>query len=55
MNTEVEHVLVLTTCPGTISAKKIAQTLVHEKLSACVNIVPERMEGPLGGSRKARN
>ena len=28
------------TCPGSITAKKIAQDLVTEKLAACVNIVP---------------
>ena len=36
-----QHILVITTCPGTISAKKIAQDLVTEKLAACVNIIPE--------------
>lgn len=40
MNDDVKHILVLSTCPGSISAKKIAQNLVTEKLAACVNIVP---------------
>ncbi len=33
-------ILVLSTCPGSISAKKIAQELVSDKLAACVNIIP---------------
>lgn len=41
MRKTVQHILVLTTCPGSISAKKIAQDLVMEKLAACVNILPE--------------
>jgi periplasmic divalent cation tolerance protein len=40
MTDEAQHILVLSTCPGSISAKKIAQDLVSEKLAACVNIVP---------------
>ena len=40
MSDEEKYILVLTTCPGSISAKKIAQNLVVEKLAACVNIVP---------------
>ncbi len=40
MKKKTEYLLVLTTCPGSISAKKIAQDLVTEKLAACVNIVP---------------
>lgn len=40
MSKDVKHILVLSTCPGTISAKKIAQDLVTEKLAACVNIIP---------------
>ena len=40
MSEEVQHLIVLSTCPGSISAKKIAQDLVAEKLAACVNIVP---------------
>lgn len=40
MTKKTEYLLVLSTCPGSISAKKIAQDLVSEKLAACVNIVP---------------
>ena len=40
MSNEVKYLLVLSTCPGSISAKKIAQDLVAEKLAACVNVVP---------------
>lgn len=40
MNDDVKHILILTTCPGSISAKKIAQELVSDRLAACVNIVP---------------
>ena len=41
MSSKTEHLLVLSTCPGSISAKKIAQDLINEKLAACVNIVPD--------------
>ncbi len=40
MSKKLKHILVLSTCPGSISAKKIARDLVTEKLAACVNIVP---------------
>ena len=40
MSNKTEYLLVLSTCPGSISAKKIAQDLINEKLAACVNIVP---------------
>ena len=40
MSTDVTHLIVLNTCPGSISAKKIAQELIAEKLAACVNVVP---------------
>jgi len=40
MSDETKYILVLSTCPGSISAKKIARDLVTEKLAACVNIVP---------------
>ena len=36
-----EYLLVLTNCPGSISAKKIAQDLVTEKLAACVNVISD--------------
>jgi len=35
----VKHLLVLTTCPGTITAKKIANEVVTEKLGACVQVI----------------
>ena len=41
MSDETKYLLVLTTCPGSISAKKIAQGLIAEKLAACVNIVSD--------------
>ena len=37
---EVKHLLVLSTCPGSITAKQIAQDLVANDVAACVNIVP---------------
>ena len=40
MSQDTEFLLILTTCPGSISAKNIAQELVSEKLAACVNVVP---------------
>lgn len=40
MTKKTKYILVLCTCPGSISAKKVAQDLVTEKLAACVNIVP---------------
>ena len=40
MTKEVEHMLVLTTCLGSITAKQIAQDLVAHNVAACVNIVP---------------
>ncbi len=40
MNEGEKHLLVLTTCPGTITAKQIANEVVMEKLAACVQIIP---------------
>ena len=40
MTKETECLLVLSTCPGPITAKMIAQDLVAEKIAACVSIVP---------------
>jgi len=40
MAKQSKHLLVLTSCPGTITAKKIANDLVIEKLAACVQIIP---------------
>lgn len=41
MSNDTQHLLVLSTCPGSITAKNIAQCVVDEKLAACVNIVPD--------------
>jgi len=40
MGQQTKHLLVLTTCPGSITAKKIANELVVERLAACVQIIP---------------
>ena len=40
MAEELKHLLVLSTCPGSITAKQIAQDLVANDIAACVNIVP---------------
>ncbi len=40
MNQDSKQLLVLTTCPGSITAKQIAQDLVANQLAACVNILP---------------
>ncbi len=40
MADKAKHLLVITTCPGTITAKKIANEVVLENLGACVQIVP---------------
>jgi periplasmic divalent cation tolerance protein len=37
MSEDVKHILVLSTCPGSITAKQIAQELVEKNLAACVN------------------
>ena len=37
---KVEHLLVLTTCPGSITAKQIAQDLIANDVAACVNVIP---------------
>lgn len=41
MSKEAEHLLVIATCPGSITAKQIAQDLVANNVAACVNIVPK--------------
>ena len=33
------HLLVLSTCPGSITAKKIANELITDRLAACVQVV----------------
>ena len=40
MTDNAKAVLVLSTFPESISVKNLAETLVNEKLAACVNIVP---------------
>ncbi len=40
MSEEIKHLLVLCTCPGSITAKQIAQDLVANDVAACVNIIP---------------
>jgi periplasmic divalent cation tolerance protein len=40
MGKKPKHLLVLTTCPGSITAKKMANELVVERLAACVQIIP---------------
>ena len=37
---KAEHLLVLCSCPGSITAKQIANELVAGNLAACVKIVP---------------
>ena len=39
MSNKSKRILVLTTCPGSITAKQIAQDLVANQLAACVNIL----------------
>lgn len=41
MTEETKYLIVLNTCPGSITAKQIAQDLVANNLAACVNIIPE--------------
>ncbi len=41
MINDVTHLLVLSTCPGSITAKNIAQRVVEEKLAACCNIIAD--------------
>ena len=41
MSEKPEYLIVLNTCPGSITAKQIAQDLVANNLAACVNIIPE--------------
>jgi len=39
MPAKPQFLLVLSTCPGSITAKKIASTLVADHLAACVQVV----------------
>ena len=41
MSTDVSHLLVLSVCPGSITAKNIAQRVVNERLAACCNIIAD--------------
>ena len=41
MSNDNTLLIALTTCPGSIPAKKIARELVSKKLAACVNIIPD--------------
>lgn len=40
MTSEPEYLIVLNTCPGSITAKNIAADLVANKLAACVQVIP---------------
>ena len=40
MAKDLKHLLVLSTCPGSITAKQIAQDLVANDVAACVNVIP---------------
>ena len=40
METVLPYRLVLTTCPDTETANRIAEALVKERLAACVNVLP---------------
>ena len=36
-----DAIIVLCTCPDNASARQLAQTLLSEKLAACVNLIPQ--------------
>lgn len=36
-----DAIVVLCTCPDNTSARQLAQTLLSEKLAACVNLIPQ--------------
>ena len=40
MSNKPKYLLVLSTCPGSITAKKIANQLISSQLAACVQVVP---------------
>lgn len=40
MADEQKYLLVLSTCPGSITAKQIANAVVSENLAACVQTIP---------------
>ena len=41
MADEPKYLLVLSTCPGSITAKQIANAVVADNLAACVQTIPE--------------
>ncbi len=41
MTNTAKHLLVLTTCPGSITAKQIANAVVSSNLAACVQTIPD--------------
>ncbi len=40
MSDKVNYLLVLNTCPGSITAKRIANDVVADNLAACVQVIP---------------
>ena len=40
MQEQAEHLLVINTCPGSITAKNISNYLVANNLVACIQVVP---------------
>ncbi|MEX2525754.1 MAG: divalent-cation tolerance protein CutA [Gammaproteobacteria bacterium] len=40
MDEQTEHLLVINTCPGSITAKNIANQLVADNLVACIQVMP---------------
>lgn len=40
MNENNEYIIIFSTCPGSITAKQIAQDLIANNRAACVNVVP---------------
>ena len=41
MPSKQKYLLVLSTCPGSITAKSIANELISSQLAACVQVVPD--------------
>ena len=39
MSNKAQHLLVINTCPGSITAKKIATEVVADQLAACVQVI----------------
>lgn len=40
MTKTTKFIVILNTCPGSITAKQIAQDLVVNNIAACVNVIP---------------